>query len=138
MVTTFTVTFNDVCKKYECEQTHTISRLKEDIIRDYNVTAKYIDIDFKLERPIRTLGMFNLEPGILPRTLDNYTLDRFGIEGMSIEATFSIIENYTPFKKRETSKPLNLKKYKQGEIESGVSIEANYNLESSDDFPSLS
>lgn len=138
MVTTFTVTFNDVCKKYECGQTQTISRLKEDIIRDYNVTAKYIDIDFKLERPIRTLGKFNLEPGILPRTLDNYTLDRFGIEGKSIEATFSIIENYTPFKKRETSKPLNLKKYKQGEIESGVSIEANYNLESSDDFPSLS
>ena len=39
-------------------------------------------------------GKFNLEPGILPRTLDMYSFDCFGIEGKTINASFNEITDY--------------------------------------------
>ena len=138
MTTTFRIINDDICKEYICDETYTFSKLKEEIIKDFNLKTKYIDIDFQLERPIRTLGMFNLEPGISPRTLDNYTLDRFGIQGRSIDVIYSIVDDFVPFKKKDSLKPFNLKKYTHGEINSGDRIDTNYNLESVDDFPSLS
>ena len=137
MTTTFKIKNQEISKEYVCDQNHTISKLKENIIKDFNIQCKYIDIDFKLERAIRVLGKFNLEPGIIPRTLDNYPLNRFGIEGKVIDAVFISVDNYVPFIKKNTNNPVNLKKYSQTNIESGDRMDVTYKLESKEDFPPL-
>ena len=73
----FKINKDDINKEIQCTLEDSISSLKKTIIKEFNVTCGYIDIDFQLERPIRSLGKFNLESGILPRSLDTYTFDRY-------------------------------------------------------------
>ena len=104
----FTITKGGTVKEYNLDVSNTIKGLKKKIICDFNTSSNYIDIDFQLERPIRTLGKFNLEPGILPRTLDMYSFDSFGIEGKTINASFNEITDYESPRARK--KELTLKR----------------------------
>ena len=107
---TFVITKGDVSNSFECTLEESISSLKNKIIQQFNLPCKYIDIDFLLERPIRRLGKFNLESGILPRTLDTYTFDRYGLEGLTVTATFHEVEDYEPKNMIKNSNTLTLSK----------------------------
>ena len=50
---TFVVTKNDITKNFDCKLDGSILSLKNDIIKDFNLTSKYVDLDFQLEKPIR-------------------------------------------------------------------------------------
>lgn len=135
---TFLVTNEEQTIRYECSLSESIEILKNNIKKDFNLGEKYIDIYFDIDKPIRVLGQFNLEPGLSPRTMDRYTFDRYGIDGREINVHFEIVEGYKlPLHvKKKTN--LNLSKYSK-EITSGESIErSQFNLESEEDFPSLS
>jgi hypothetical protein len=135
---TFTVNKDNSEKKFECSFEDSILSLKQRIIKEFELTCDYIDIDFILEIPIRSLGKFNLESGILPRPLDNYTFDRYGLEGRTIEATFHAVEDYDH--KKYTSKFKHVKTMKsQGERTYELNKEKSigFNIDSVDDFPTL-
>ena len=119
-------------KTFTLNTTQTMENLKEKIKELYNITS-YIDIDFQIEKPMRVLGKFNVEPGILPRTFDRYELDKFGIKG-EINLTFYPVTDYTPFK--NTSKTINLKKYRETEGDKPLE-KATFNIESETEFPKL-
>lgn len=121
----------DETNEFSLSKENTIEDLKEKIKEIYNISS-YIDIDFKIEKPMRVLGKFNVEPGILARTFDRYELNKFGINKDEIELTFYEVDNYTPFK--NTKKELNLSKYKTQVKEE---TKNNFNIESDDDFPKL-
>ena len=135
---TFTINKGNSKKEYVMDICETIETLKNNIRKDFNLSVKYIDIDFQVDRPIRTLGKFNLEAGILPRTLDIYSFDNFGIKGRHINATFIEVFDYTPIKTINNS--LNINKYNQDKtyVQSKSIQTLPFNLESEDDFPSLS
>lgn len=122
----------DETNEFPFDKGNTIEDLKEKIKEIYNISS-YIDIDFNIEKPMRVLGKFNVEPGILPRTFDRYELNKFGINKDEIELTFHVVDNYTPFK--NTKKELNLSKYKTQVKEE--TTKNNFNIESEDDFPKL-
>ncbi len=140
MTTTFNITKDDKCIEYVLEQDKTIMDLKELIIKNFSLSTEYIDINFILERPIRSLGKFNLEAGNLPRTLDMYPLNRFNLEGRTINATYTMVDNYTPF--RRSKKTLDMSKYKPKTETVQPVVERDedtpFNIDSLDDFPSLS
>mgnify|MGYP001182908829 FL=1 len=130
---TFVITKDEISKTFECTLEESILSLKTKIIQEFNLKCPYVDIDFQLERPIRSLGKFNLESGILPRPLDTYTFDRYGLDGKEVNATFHEVNDYDNKKYDKKIRHVNLsQKYKQEE-EKGP-----FDLASEDDFPSLS
>lgn len=129
----FKVIKDDVIKEFSLEAENSVEELKEKIKEEYNIFS-YIDIDFKIEKPMRVLGKFNVEPGILPRTFDRYELNKFGIKG-EIDLTFHVVEDYEPRKGNITK--LNLDKYSVGGNEERVNEVSGYNINSEEDFPKL-
>ena len=119
-------------KTFALNTTSTIENLKDKIKEIYNISC-YIDIDFQIDKPMRILGKFNVEPGILARTFDRYELSKFGINRDEIALTFYEVENYTPFK--NTKREINLSKYKKEEKKEEKHV--SFNIESNDDFPKL-
>ena len=132
---TFLIHKDDTNKKIECTLEDSISSLKKTIMKEFNLTGNYIDIDFQLERPIRSLGKFNLESGILPRSLDNYTFNRYGLDGRTIDAIFHEVHDYEPKKYDKKFKHVNIIKRKEGG-ETTV-IEPIFDIQSEKDFPPL-
>ena len=128
----FEVTKNEITKKYSISTKTTIDAFKKEIISDFGLSAKYIDIEFLLDRPIRTLGLFNVEPGVLPRPLDNYPLERFGLKGRTVNITFQEISDYSPVKNNRGLVNLTRKFGDKKE-----NIEQTFNLNSETDFPTL-
>jgi len=128
MATIFKVEKDGKTIDYSYEQDKTILDLKEEIIKDFKVNSPYIDINFTIERPIRVLGKFNLEPGVLARTLDTYQLDRFGIKDRTVTATFDSIDDYVQEERNHKNKG------------TGVILRESvpFNIKSMDDFPQLS
>ena len=131
----FLITKDDITKEIECTLQDSISSLKTTIIQEFNLNCKYIDIDFQLERPIRSLGKFNLESGILPRSLDTYTFDRYGLDGKEVSATFHEVDDYEPKKYDKKFKHVNIMKKK--ELMTDSNGEVLFDITSEDDFPSL-
>lgn len=147
---TFLVNKDDTEKTFECSLEDSILSLKNKIIQDFDLSCDYIDIDFQLERPIRSLGKFNLESGILPRPLDNYTFDRYGLDGKSVNATFHIVEDYDhkkyskKFSKKynhinvlKTREEMKIDENFEKSYELNKEKNINFNLNSETDFPSL-
>jgi len=140
---TFFVMKDEVMHTYECTTKDTLTSLKERIMKEYNISESYIDVEYLITKPIRVIGKFNVEPGIVPRTLDRYPFDRYGLEGNTIKATFHVVDNYKnkTYVKKETKgtglykPPVN--------IESGDSYiqdplhTFNIDLQSDTEFPSL-
>jgi hypothetical protein len=134
----FVITKSDVSNEFECSLDESILSLKNKIIQEFNLQCKYVDIDFQLERPIRSLGKFNLESGILPRPLDTYTFDRYGLDGRTVTATFHEIVDYEPKKYDRKFKHVNIaQKYKQGGVGLSVTEEKGFDITSETDFPAL-
>lgn len=135
---TFVVNHEGTEKTLECQETETVQNLKDTIVKEFSIEDGFtVDIDFKLDKPIRSLGKFNLEPGILPRTLDRYTWDRFELSGKTIHLMFHKIKQYTNM---IVKKPLSGKSgaYRPPSFESGEVVSApSFNLESDSDFPPL-
>ena len=135
---TFNITKDDINKEIQCTLKDNISSLKGTIIKEFNLTCKYIDIDFQLERPIRSLGKFNLESGILPRSLDTYTFDRYGLDGKEVTATFHEVVDYEPKKYDKKFKHVNsMKRRERDGYNPDDDKEPTFDITSNDDFPSL-
>ena len=52
-------------KEFVLEESNTMLEAKEFIMKGLELTCKYIDIEFCLDRPMRVEGKFNIEPGVL-------------------------------------------------------------------------
>ena len=130
----FVITKNDITKTFECNLEDSILSLKNNLIKEFDLVCNYIDIDFQLERPIRSLGKFNLESGILPRTLDTYTFDRYGLDGREVNATFIEVEDYVSQRYNKKIKHVNLAQKQKERIEKQ---DVSFDIHSEDDFPSL-
>ena len=61
MATTFII--GETGKTYEMSNENTMLDLKNEIIKQFNLDAKYVDLKFLNEKPIRGFGKMNLEPG---------------------------------------------------------------------------
>lgn len=132
---TFVITGNDIEKTYEYSPDVNIYKLKLDIIKDFELSCEYVDLNITIERPIRVLGKFNMEPGILPRTMDMYPFDRYGIDNKIVTATFNEVIDYKPYDKKKSDIPLLKRALQRDEGKKEENIV--YNLESEEDFPSL-
>ena len=126
----FKVIKDDVVKEFTIEVKTTIEDLKNMIKDEYNILS-YIDIDFQIEKPMRVLGKFNVEPGILARTFDRYKLDKFGIKG-EINLTFHEVKDYTP-------QSLSKNKINLTRLTSLTNNDdrVDFNINSEEDFPKL-
>ena len=140
----FKITYNNEIKEIKCNNEDKIIDLKKNIIKEYNLNVKYIDLIFELEKPIRAIGKFNLESGLMPRTFDNSKLDKWNIENKEINILFKEVDDYV----EDTFLPIIKKTNNTSSgyrppscnIESGQSFikqEPEYKLDSNDDFPSL-
>ena len=58
---TFTIKYNETENKADMKDTDSMLDLKKLIIENLSLDTEYIDLDFKIERPIRGLGKMNLE-----------------------------------------------------------------------------
>lgn len=139
---TFTVTKDDKQTVINISNKENILSLKNKIIDSLNLNEKYIDIYINIDKPIRVFGKFNLEPGLLPRSFDNYSLDKWGIDEKNINIEYKEIFNYTPTIKKPFIKKTTYNKYKcpgTVNIESGTSYTnaPTYDLQSNNDFPLL-
>ena len=86
MVTIILVDNSDNIKnEYIVKNDLRIIDFKKKIINDYYKGKGYIDLNFLLEKTKRTFGKFNLDPGLMPRTLDNRSLENFGLENEIIK-----------------------------------------------------
>jgi|TARA_B110000967_G_scaffold188664_1_gene211701 hypothetical protein len=140
---TFVITKDKYEEKFECDLTDSILSLKKQIIERFKLKGEYVDIDFQIERPIRKIGKFNLEKGVIPRTLDLYTFDRYGLEGRTIQATFNEVEDYQPIQPIQSrtnnqitfNKDMSYSEFKRSGLnkQSGLT----FDLKSDKDFPSL-
>lgn len=132
---TFVITRDDIEKTYEYSPDVNIYKLKLDIIKDFELSCEYVDLNITIERPIRVLGKFNIEPGILPRTMDMYPFDRYGIDNKIVTATFNEVVDYKPYDKKKSDISLLKRALQRDEGKKEENIV--YNLESEEDFPSL-
>ena len=143
-MTLFKITYNNEIKKINCNNEDKIIDLKKNIIKEYNLNVKYIDLIFELEKPIRAIGKFNLESGLMPRTFDNSKLDKWNLENKEINILFKEVDDYV----EDTFLPIIKKtnnissgyRHPSCNIESGQSFirqQPEYKLDSNDDFPSL-
>jgi len=110
-MTVFKIINNDKTINIEFLDSDKILDIKKKIIKELNLNVKYIDLNILIETPIRGLGKFNLEKGKLPRTFDNYTLDRWNIVGKEIDISYIEIPEYDPdIKKKFVKKKKKFKK----------------------------
>ena len=138
---TFIVTKDDNTKTIQFSNEGTLLDLKKEIIKQYELSCKYIDVISNVERPIRVLGKFNYDKGLQPRTLDNYPFDRYGIDERTIPITFEINDEYKPIIKKASVNNRSASKYVPPNGQSmevkETPKEAEFNIESELDFPSL-
>ena len=84
----------------DCSDTDTILELKKEVIKVLGLECSYIDISYEINKPMRVLGKFNVEPGLLPRTFDNYALERFAFkEDVNVNISLTEVSDYEPRKR---------------------------------------
>jgi hypothetical protein len=138
-------------------ETSTILDLKQEIIKKYKLSTKYIDLVFLMDKPSRILGKFNVEPGKVARPFDRHRLDKFAFKD-KIRVEYSQVEGYEPKKKvvmkglgrgrgrglgggsgsaiyNLTTRPTSI--FDHTTTEQSLTLEPQYNLDSIDDFPTL-
>lgn len=137
---TFTIKYNETENKADMKDTETMLDLKNIIIKNLELNVQYIDLDFQIERPIRGMGKMNLEKGVLPRTMDNFPFNRYNLEGKDIICVPIPVENYLPQVKAKNGNPQSIYTPPAMKNNNGPKEYKNiatYNLDSTDDFPSL-
>ena len=126
-------------------------------MKQCNVDKPYIDIKYILEKPIRILGKFNVEPGVVPRTLDRYKLERFAFNDV-IQIEIIEVDDYDPTKLNRVKimsggrgrgagssatntyvapSTRNKSTFDHSSNQITMTTEPTFSLESEDDFPSL-
>lgn len=134
MTTQFKI--NDTLIDIELQKT--ILEVKQLIIKTFDLTCPYIDLIIIIDRPIRCLGKFNLEPGKLPRTFDNYQLNRWELTGKTIQVDILEIQDYNVKKIVKKSSSTGVYRPNIKTIESGETfLQPTYDIESDKDFPKL-
>lgn len=143
-------------KQLEFENTLSVVEVKKEIIKQLKLECPYIDITFIMDKPSRVLGKFNVEPGKLARSLDRYPLERFAFKD-TIQISYEEITDYNPDKpKRQfvsggrgrgrgmsqlssSYQPPQTKKstFDHNSNKVAMDTEPTFDLESTDDFPSL-
>jgi hypothetical protein len=137
---TFIVEKDDVSKTIQFSTDGTLLDLKKEIINQYDLDCKYIDVISTIERPIRALGMFNFDIGLQPRTLDNYPFNRYNLDGRTITLTYEINDEYKPFVKKANTNSGETSKYvpPNGQsLREGIDEDSVFDINSDLDFPSL-
>ena len=142
----------------ECEEGKSLSDLRKQIIKELNLSCNYIDMTYVLEKPIRILGKFNVEPGKVPRTLDRYTLDRFAFKDV-LQINIEEVSDYDPSKNNRVKLMSGGRgrgrgtaggatayvapsirtesTFNHNETELTMTVDPSFVLDSEDDFPSL-
>jgi len=150
-------------KEIPCELTDTVLEVKKKVMKSLGLTCPYIELLFKLDRPLRVPGKFNVEPGKMPRTFDRYILDRFAFTDKTIQVDYAEVVDYDPDKQvrkplmsggrgrgRGLSRNLGLSSdgayvppsretstFNHESTQVVMNIEPTFELASEDDFPSL-
>jgi hypothetical protein len=81
-----TVTFvlkdkdSNTLKEYILQSSDKILDLKIMIVKDQYENKGNVNINLLIERTKRVFGKFNLEPGMLPVSFDNSSLDKFALK----------------------------------------------------------
>jgi len=141
--------------EYEFKESDTLLEVKKSLIQSLELSSIYIDIVIDLEKPMRMIGKFNLEPGRMSRTLDRYPLDRFAFKE-KLPITVQEVSDYDPTPVR---KPLfsggrgrgrgsdlyrpqsilqnSLSSFDSSQTRVEMTVEPNFDLTSQDEFPSL-
>ena len=146
--------------EYEFELSSTILDVKKRLIKELDLSCKYIDLEFCLERPMRVLGKFNVEPGKVPRPLDKNSLSEFAFKD-KIKLSYTEVNDYDPDKPRTplvfggrgrgqcmsrgrglSQPPVNsleraISSFNHKETVQDMNVEPTFNLSSNEDFPSL-
>ena len=138
----FQVSYENEIKELKCDMTETITFVKERIKQEFDIDSKmYIDINITLERPIRSLGKFNVDRGIMPRTMDRYELNRFELEGKTIPVSVNLVmmKEVKPIVHREKSQTnytINKSSFDTGKKIQTIET-PTFDIGDLDDFPSL-
>ena len=137
-----------------CSETDTILELKKEVIKVLGLECPYIDISYEINKPMRVLGKFNVEPGLLPRTFDNYALERFAFkEDVDVNISLTEVSDYEPKKRthfisggrgrgagrgKATPQPYRLSTFDHTQNQVDMTIkEPTFSLDSQEDFPPL-
>ena len=139
-----------------CSETDTILELKKEVIKVLGLECPYIDISYDINKPMRVLSKFNVEPGLLPRTFDNYALERFAFkEDVDVNISFTEVSDYEPKKRtpfisggrgrgrgagrgKATPQPYRLSTFDHTQNQVDMTIkEPTFSLDSQEDFPPL-
>lgn len=141
-------------KKIDYELSQTLLDVKKNIIKELELACSYVDISFLLDKPIRILGKFNIEPGLVPRTLDRHKLETFALRD-NIAISITEINDYNPELPRKKFMsggrgrgrgrannhyvpPSDRKESLFDHTSNEIDMDGpKFNLDSHDDFPSL-
>tara|TARA_B100000787_G_C16071206_1_gene240026 strand:- start:150 stop:566 length:417 start_codon:yes stop_codon:yes gene_type:complete len=136
---TFIVKKDDVTKTIQFSNEGTLLDLKKEIINQYDLKCKYIDIVSTNDRPIRSMGKFNFDIGVQPRTLDNYKFDRYNLDDKTISITYEINDEYNPIIKKASVHSGVKSKYVpvSGQRMNPIEEQPYFDIGSETDFPTL-
>lgn len=79
-------------KEINLDTSNTVADLKKKIIEEYQLKCKCLDIYFQLEVPIRGMGKYTLEKGLVQRSMDIYSMDKFNVENKTLLVEFKELE----------------------------------------------
>ena len=88
-------------KEIHLDSTNTVADLKKKIIEEYQLTCKCVDIYLQLEVPIRGMGKYTLEKGLVQRAMDIYSMDKFNVEDKTLLVEFKELEEEYTVKRKE-------------------------------------
>lgn len=144
-------------KQFTFNDTDTILEVKQSLVKQLNLSCKYIDLIFVLDKPLRIMGKFNVEPGKLARTLDRYVLERFAFKE-TIKVEYEEVDGYDPDKRtplisggRSRGRGIGIgnasgvyvpptrdeSTFDHNSLEQSMKLEPMFDIDSHDDFPSL-
>ena len=92
MTVKFVVQNDNEEKEIVMESNNTILSLKNRVIELFNLNCKCIDLFIKTERPIRGMGKYTLEDGIIQRSMDSYKMDKFNLEEKTVLLNFKQLD----------------------------------------------
>ena len=138
-------------KEIKMDDTSTILDVKKEIMKQEGIAESYIDLSFIMDCPSRILGKFNIEPGKLARPFDRHTLDKFAFKD-KVRVEYTLVDDYVAeknkpilYKARErglshlnmdvANRPLSI--FNHVATTQTLTLEPEYNLDSNDDFPTL-
>ena len=89
-------------KEINLDTANTIADLKTKIIEEYKLKCKCLDIYLQLEVPIRGMGKYTLEKGLVQRSMDIYSMDKFNVENKTLLLEFKELEEGYTVKRKDT------------------------------------